>query len=88
MDRFRKIRYCRQSRRNGRPGRPGTGLKGSFDFTLDPLEFSDHTQPITPASWPDLVLTAVREQLGFKLEKQKASLEITVIDHAEEPTDN
>jgi uncharacterized protein (TIGR03435 family) len=66
----------------------GTGLKGSFDFTLDPLELSDHTQPVTPDSWPDLVLTAVREQLGFKLEKQKASLEITVIDHAEEPTDN
>jgi uncharacterized protein (TIGR03435 family) len=66
----------------------GTGLKGPFDFTLDPLAFSDHTQPITPDSWPDLVLTAVREQLGFKLEKQKASLEITVIDHAEEPTDN
>jgi uncharacterized protein (TIGR03435 family) len=66
----------------------GTGLKGSFDFTIDPMQLSDKTQPVTPDTWPALVLTAVREQLGFKLEKQKASLEITVIDHAERPSDN
>jgi uncharacterized protein (TIGR03435 family) len=66
----------------------GTGMTGPFDFSLDPLEFSDHAQPVTPDSWPDLVLTAVREQLGFKLEKQKAPLEITVIDRAEQATDN
>jgi uncharacterized protein (TIGR03435 family) len=66
----------------------GTAMTGPFDFGLDPLEFSDHSQPVTPDSWPDLVLTAVREQLGFKLERQKAPLEITVIDRAEQPTDN
>lgn len=66
----------------------GTGLTGFFDFTLDPLQLSDHTQPVTPDSWPDLVLTALREQLGFKLEKRKESLEITVIDRAARPTGN
>lgn len=70
----------------------GTGLTGSFDFTLDPAQFAttgpDRAQPASPESWPDLVLTAVREQLGFKLEKQKASLEITVIDQAVQPGDN
>ncbi|MGA2879374.1 MAG: TIGR03435 family protein [Bryobacteraceae bacterium] len=66
----------------------GTGMTGTYDFTLDPLQLSDRTQPVTPDVWPDLVLAAVREQLGFKLEKQKAPLEITVIDHAEQPTDN
>jgi len=66
----------------------GTGLMGFFDFTLDPLQLSDPTQPVSRDIWPDLVLTALREQLGFKLEKQKASLEITVIDHAEQPSDN
>jgi uncharacterized protein (TIGR03435 family) len=66
----------------------GTGITGAFDFTLDPLQLSDPAQPVTPDGWPDLVLAAVREQLGFKLEKQKAALEITVIDHAEQPTDN
>jgi uncharacterized protein (TIGR03435 family) len=66
----------------------GTGMKGLFDFSIDPLEFSDHAQPVTSDSWPDLVLTAVRQQLGFKLEKQKAPLEITFIDRAEQPTGN
>jgi uncharacterized protein (TIGR03435 family) len=32
-------------------------------------------------------LTAVQDQLGFKLEKCKAMLDITVIDNAERPTD-
>jgi uncharacterized protein (TIGR03435 family) len=66
----------------------GTGLTGDFDFTLDPLEFSDHNQPVTPDSWPGLIVTALREELGFKLEKRKASLEITVIDRVEQPTGN
>lgn len=65
-----------------------TGITGIFDFTLDPLALSDPQQPVTADNWPDLVLTAVREQLGFKLEKQKASLEFTIIDHAEQPSDN
>lgn len=66
----------------------GTGIRGSFDFTLDPMQYADTSQPLTPGTWPDLVLTAVRDELGFKLEKQKASLEITIIDHAEKPTGN
>ena len=66
----------------------GTGMTGSYDFTLDPLQMSVRTQPVTPDLWPDLVLGAVQEQLGFKLEKRKAPLEITVIDRVERPTDN
>jgi uncharacterized protein (TIGR03435 family) len=65
-----------------------TGIKGFFDFTLDPLALSDPKQPVTPDAWPDLVLAAVREQLGFKLEKRKEPLEITIIDHAEQPSEN
>lgn len=65
-----------------------TGITGFFDFTLDPFALSEPKTPVTPDDWPDLVLTAVREQLGFKLEKQKASLEFTIIDHAEQPSEN
>jgi uncharacterized protein (TIGR03435 family) len=66
----------------------GTGMTGSYDFTLDPRQLSVRTQPVTADLWPDLVLAAVQEQLGFKLEKRKAPLEITVIDRVERPTDN
>ncbi len=71
----------------------GTGIVGFFDFTLDPMKFATtggagNPAPSVAERYADLVLTAVREQLGFKLEKRKAPLEITVIDHAERPGEN
>jgi uncharacterized protein (TIGR03435 family) len=70
----------------------GTGMTGFFDFTLDPMQFATTGTPggvqaASPEIFADLILTAVRE-LGFKLEKQRAPLDITVIDRAEPPTDN
>jgi uncharacterized protein (TIGR03435 family) len=41
-----------------------------------------------PNNVAELVLSAVRQQLGFILEKRKAPLEITIVDHAEKPGDN
>ncbi len=67
----------------------GTGIEGFFDFTLDPMQFASTGGTGGGAdSYADLVLRAVQEQLGFKLEKRKAPLAITVIDHAERPTAN
>jgi uncharacterized protein (TIGR03435 family) len=80
----------------------GTGITGFFDFTLDPMQFAasggtgkfapnggtDGTPPPVAESYADLVLTAVREQFGFKLEKRKAPLDIMVIDRADRPGDN
>jgi uncharacterized protein (TIGR03435 family) len=34
------------------------------------------------------LITALREQLGLKLEYRKAPVEVFVIDHVERPTDN
>jgi len=67
-----------------------TGITGSFDFTLDPIQFAAPPSPDNPVR-PDfngLVLTAVQELLGFKLEKKKAPLEFTIIDRAEKPSEN
>ena len=64
-----------------------TGTTGFFDFTLDPMKFADQSQPASSEGYADLVHSAV-EELGFKLEKTKVPLEITVIDRAEQPTDN
>jgi uncharacterized protein (TIGR03435 family) len=62
-----------------------TGIKGDFDFTLDPPQLATRG---AAESYADLALAAVKEQLGFKVERRKEPLEITIIDHAEMPTEN
>ena len=69
----------------------GTGIQGYYDFSLDPAHFADAgrggASGPTP-SYVDLFETALREQLGFRLEKRKAPLEIMVIDSASKPAEN
>lgn len=59
-----------------------TGLSESYDFTLEwaPDEASD-------SSVPSLV-TALREQLGLRLEPQKSPVEVLVIDSLQRPSEN
>jgi len=66
-----------------------TALHGTFDVELQYAP--DRVQlrrPETPAAEPPgvSVFTAVREQLGLKLESTKASVDVLVIDRAEKPT--
>ncbi len=68
-----------------------SGVDGFYDFTLDPNRFAAQEGDETPfrrEEFGERVIAAVREQLGLKLEKQKAPLEITVIDHGERPAGN
>jgi uncharacterized protein (TIGR03435 family) len=59
-----------------------TGLSGSYDFTL---EWAPDEAPDSSA--PSLV-TALREQLGLRLESQKSPVEVLVIDSIERPSEN
>ena len=60
-----------------------TALTGRYDFTLKWKP--DDSQADT--NGPSL-FTAIREQLGLKLESGKGSVEIIVIDHVERPSGN
>jgi uncharacterized protein (TIGR03435 family) len=65
----------------------GTNIEGFYNFAVDPQ------REATPGgggaeSFPDLFLRAVEQQLGFKLEKRRTPIEVTVIDHAERPSAN
>jgi uncharacterized protein (TIGR03435 family) len=64
-----------------------TGLTGRYDIALDlTIHAGNEVRPDDIAS---LVLTAVQEQLGLKLEARKGPVEILVIDHVEKtPTGN
>jgi uncharacterized protein (TIGR03435 family) len=76
----------------GRPMVDRTGLNGNFDFLLEWMP--DVAPPAKPGfeapidrSGPSFA-EAVREQLGLKLESQKAMLPMWIVDHVERPTGN
>jgi uncharacterized protein (TIGR03435 family) len=86
-----------QSETEGRPVIDKTGLTGNFDYSLkwtpDSMAASAKatdnaaTSSDTGASGPSL-FTALQDQLGLKLEPEKAPVEILVIDHVEQPSAN
>ena len=84
----------------GRPVIDRTGIKGSYDFTLEWTPAPDEGGPqaigLPPRAEPsrpaDLnapsIFTALQEQLGLKLESSKGPVEIMVINHVERPSEN
>jgi uncharacterized protein (TIGR03435 family) len=76
------------TRRMDRPAIDMTGLKGLYDFTLDLSGLGFGGNPPEDLSAPS-IFTTVQENLGLKLEAQKAPVEVLVIDRAEKvPTAN
>jgi uncharacterized protein (TIGR03435 family) len=81
------------SQQLGRPVVDRTGLDQHYDFTLQwtpepPLSGSSEAREPLPASDGPTIFTALREQLGLKLQSEKAPVEIFVIDSAERPAAN
>lgn len=66
-----------------------TGLTGMYDWSLSwsPDDGSSGDRPAENADAPSL-FTALQEQLGLRLERGKAEVEVLVIDHVERPTEN
>jgi uncharacterized protein (TIGR03435 family) len=96
-------RFSRQlSRYFGRTVLDRTGLDGYYNFWLefaddrahpamlrpseDTNEKADIARP--PGSSGPSIFTALREQLGLRLESTKGPVEVIVIDHIERPTEN
>jgi len=68
-----------------------TGLTGRYDFTLRWAAEQLSLVPGTPTGDADKspsIFTALREQLGLRLDSTKGPLEVLVIDHAEKPSEN
>ncbi len=72
-----------------------TGLTGTYDFHLEYSSTGGIGSALQPPSLDDQgqpnadLFTALREQLGLRLEKTKAPLDVWVVDQAEKiPTDN
>jgi len=69
-------------RQTGRPVEDHTGLKGNFDFQIEwaPEETPDSADPS--------LLTALKEQLGLKLQSAKGTVETLIIDQIARPSAN
>jgi uncharacterized protein (TIGR03435 family) len=72
----------------GLPGRPvldKTGFTGSFRVHL---EFAPIAPDRDSESTKPSIFSALAEQLGLKIESQKGTEEVLVIDHVEKPSAN
>ena len=68
-----------------------TGLKGSYDFTLDmsPFVGGGDFRPTGIEDVVTMIIQAAKEQLGIVIEQKKAPVEILIVDHAEKvPVEN
>jgi uncharacterized protein (TIGR03435 family) len=80
----------------GQPVMDKTGLEGRWDFTMkwtpDETQFADVPEsarrPADDANPPPPLFTAIQEQLGLKLETQKADVPVLVVDHVAHPSPN
>jgi uncharacterized protein (TIGR03435 family) len=72
-----------------RPAVDQTGIPGHFDLVLrwTPDSLTTETKTTDPAAAPDF-FTAIKEQLGLRLEARKADTDVFVIDRAEQPAEN
>jgi uncharacterized protein (TIGR03435 family) len=65
-----------------------TGLDGAYDFSLKWSNRTDAADPQDASTSAPSLFTAVQEQLGLKLVPTKAPIEVIVIDHIEQPSEN
>jgi uncharacterized protein (TIGR03435 family) len=65
-----------------------TGLTGGFDFDVEfAVDPAAAGAPAADANAPS-IFTALEEQLGLKLQAERAPVEVLVIDRVERPTEN
>jgi uncharacterized protein (TIGR03435 family) len=76
----------------GRPVVDKTGVEGKFDVRLEFAPDSNRGTrgDVAPPGASDKadIFTAVKEQLGLKLEATKGSVEMLVVDRVEQPSGN
>jgi uncharacterized protein (TIGR03435 family) len=67
-----------------RPVVDTTGLKGTYDFSIEPAKYRTDQ----PADLQSLVIIAFQEEMGLKMESRKVEINTLVIDHIEPPSEN
>ena len=73
-----------------RPVLDATGLKGTFDFSLEWSLPQDPTQPagVQSEDTGPTIIAALKEQLGLTLKSTTTTAAVLVVDHIEQPSPN
>jgi uncharacterized protein (TIGR03435 family) len=89
------INFMTRNVKLDRPIVDKTGIQGRYDFELDwtpdDTQFGgrgETTPPTEGASTAPSLFTAVQEQLGLRLDANRAQVEVLAIDHIEKPSEN
>ena len=66
-----------------------TGLKGRYDFTIDVSSFvGDPAKPGPVQDMAAVLVTALQEQLGLRLESKKGPVDMLIVEGAARPSEN
>jgi uncharacterized protein (TIGR03435 family) len=60
-----------------------TGLKGKYDVTINMMKYVSMGSDGGSVDPVGLIMTALQEELGLKLESRKVALDLLIVDHAE-----
>jgi uncharacterized protein (TIGR03435 family) len=72
----------------GRPVIDKTGLEGRFDILLDFDVYSSRGETPPPGFDKPSVFKALQDQLGLRLDSQKASFPVLIVESIQRPTEN
>lgn len=68
-----------------------TGLTGRYDFTLDFTPYlpgGEHVMKVDFDNTNGMIIQAMQDQMGIRLESRKLPVQMFVIDHVEKPSPN
>jgi uncharacterized protein (TIGR03435 family) len=60
-----------------------TGLKGKYDVNINMMKYVSMGSDGGSIDPVGLIMTALQEELGLKLESRKVALDLLIVDHAE-----
>ena len=70
------------------PVQDQTGLKGKYDLVLDFTKYIPMEERAMKPEFTGIIFAAMQGELGLKLQSEKVTVDVMVVDHVEKPSEN
>jgi uncharacterized protein (TIGR03435 family) len=70
------------------PVQDQTGLKGKYDLVLDFTKYIPMEERAMKPEFTGIIFAAMQGELGLKLQSEKVTVDVLVVDHVEKPSGN